>query len=125
MTTATEVIEEVRRLVAEQPDFVYGKQEGAGGECSYFGCNVGDSAGQACIVGQALANLNVDMSDMKHKEAQGYGMDIGAALEKEVVAIPYTEEEARWLGDVQYNQDFDKPWAQAVELAGKGLRQWN
>lgn len=119
MTTATEVIEEVRRLAAEQPDFVYSNQGGAGGECSYFGCTVGDSSGQACIVGQALANLNVDMSDLKHWEDKGYGMGIAEALEKKVVAIPYTEREARWLDNVQYPQDFADSWTVAVEEVDK------
>lgn len=127
MTTATQVIEEVRRLAAEQPDFVYSKQEGADAneDCSYFGCKVGDASGQACIVGQALANLNVDMSGLKRKEDKGYGMAIGQALEWRVVAIPYTEEERVWLGNVQYHQDRGESWGQAVELADKSVRPWN
>ena len=125
MTTATQVIEEVRRLAEEQPDFVYGHQEGAVGECSYFGCALKDTSGQACIVGQALANLNVDMSDLKRKEDRGIGMAIAEAFEWEVVDIPYTEEEVRWLGDVQYHQDNKEPWAQAVALADKALQPWN
>lgn len=125
MTTATQVIEEVRRLAAEQPDFVYSKQEGAGDNCSYFGCALGDTSGQACIVGQALANLNVDMMGLKGKEAKDVGMAIGVALEHGVVTIPYTEREARWLDDVQYHQDRGETWAQAVALADKALRPWN
>lgn len=125
MTTATQVIEEVRRLAAEQPDFVYGDQEGAGDACSYFGCAVGDTSGQACIVGQALANLNVDMSDLKRKEVGGQGMAIGEALEWDVVEIPYTVEEQTWLDNVQYHQDRAGSWAQAVEQADKALRPWN
>ena len=126
MTTATQVIEEVHRLAEEQPDFVYSDQEGAGeDECSYFGCAIGNTAGQACIVGQALANLNVDMTDMKRKEDSGYGMAIATALEEGVVDIPYTEREAKWLGDVQYHQDRGDTWAQAVALADKALRPWN
>ena len=125
MTTATQVIEEVRRLAAEQPDFVYSEQEGAVGECSYFSCAIGDSSGQACIVGQALASLNVDMSDLKRKEDKGIGMAICTVLEQGVVEIPYTEEEARWLGNVQYYQDREEPWARAVALADKEMRPWN
>lgn len=125
MTTATQVIEEVRRLAEEQPDFVYSDQEVVVEECSYFGCAIGNTAGQACIVGQALANLNVDMSDMKRKEDTGYGMAIAEALEWGVVDILYKGREAKWLGDVQYHQDFSKPWAKAVALADKALRPWN
>ena len=126
MTTATQVIEEVRRLAEEQPDFVYSEQEGAAGsECSYFGCAIGNTAGQACIVGQALDNLYVDMSDLKRKEDNGYGIGIAGALEWKVVDIPYTEREARWLGDVQYHQDLGESWARAVVLADKALRLWN
>ena len=125
MTTATQVIEEVRRLAAEQPDFVYGTQEGAGGTCSYFGCAIGDTSGQACIVGQALANLNVDMSGLKRKEESDLGLAIGEALLLGKVDIPYTEEDARWLDNVQYNQDEDETWAQAVAMADKEMRPWN
>lgn len=127
MTTATQVIEEVRRLAAEQPDFVYGAQEGADANevCSYFGCTLGNTAGQACIVGQALANLNVDMSGLKRKEDYGVGMAIGEALEWGTVAIPYTEEEVRWLGNVQYHQDRKEPWGRAVAMADKAVRPWN
>lgn len=127
MTNATQVIEEVRRLAAEQPDFVYGNQEGAdvNEDCSYFGCAIGDTSGQACIVGQALANLDVDMTNLQRKEVKGFGPAIGEALESRVVAIPYTEEEQAWLGNVQYHQDRKEPWARAVELADKALRPWN
>ena len=127
MTTATQVIEEVRRLAAEQPDFVYGTQEGADAneDCSYFGCAVGVTSGQACIVGQALASLNVDMSDLKRKEAKGFAMAIGEALEQGVVDILYTEEEQAWLSNVQYHQDREESWAQAVALADKAVRPWN
>lgn len=116
MTTATQVIEEVRRLAAEQPDFVYSEQEGsdANEDCSYFGCALGLTSGQACIVGQALASLDVDMSDLKRQEDNGYGMDIGAALEQGVVEIPYNVEERAWLSNVQYHQDRGEPWGRAV-----------
>lgn len=125
MTTATQVIEEVRRLAEEQPDFVYTDQEVANEECSYFGCAIGNTTGQACIVGQSLANLNVDMSDLKRKEDNGYGMSIAEVLGWRVVDIPYTEREAKWLGDVQYHQDRGETWAQAVALADKALQPWN
>lgn len=127
MTTATQVIEEVRRLAEEQPDFVYSKQEGANAneDCSYFGCFIGNTTGQACIVGQALAKLSVDMSDLKREEDKGFGMGIAEALVGGVVDIPYTEREAKWLGDVQNHQDLGESWAQAVVLADKALRPWN
>lgn len=127
MTTATQVIEEVRRLASEQPDFVYSKQEGANPneDCSYFGCQLGNTTGQACIVGQALASLNVDMSGLKRREVEGIGMAIGSALDEGVVDIPYTEEEQAWLGNVQYHQDRGESWAQAVAMADKAVRPWN
>ena len=125
MTTATQVIEEVRRLAAEQPGFIYGLQAGAGGTCSYFGCAIGDTSGQACIVGQALANLNVDMSGLKSREDGDLGMAIAEALAFGKVDISYTAEDARWLDNVQYQQDRDEPWAQAVALADKEMRPWN
>ncbi len=127
MTTATQVIEEVRRLAAEQPDFVYAEQEGANPneDCSYFGCHLGNTAGQACIVGQALANLNVDMAKLEEAEDSGNDTDIDSVLVSGIVNITYTSEEAKWLGNVQYHQDRKEPWARAVELADKAVRPWN
>lgn len=122
MVTAEQVIAEVRRLAAEQPDFVYGAQEGAGGNCSYFGCAIGDTSGQACIVGQALAGLNVDMSGLLETEKTAAGVTAGGALRRRMVDVAYTESEASWLTEVQYLQDADVPWGEAVAKADQSVK---
>lgn len=121
MATGKELVAEVRRLAAEQPDFIYGNQEGAEeNECSYFGCAVGDSNGQACIVGQAMTNLGVDMERLEDLEKSGISAGIIAALEDGLVPIKHTGEDAQWLANVQYYQDNGRPWGEAVALASEG-----
>ena len=120
MTTATELIQEVRKIAAERPNFVYGKQGVDNDSCSYFGRDVGDETGSPCIIGQALKNLGVDTSRLK--EAEDHLADdlvISSALDAGHIEIAYTDREAQWLLHVQTKQDSDETWAKAVEEADK------
>lgn len=121
MTTATELIQEVRKIAAERPDFVYGKQGLFSPDtCSYFGRDIGDESGSPCIIGQALKNLGVDTSRLKQAEDE-YDDNIGiaSALDVRHIEISYTDREALWLSHVQTKQDSDRPWAEAIEEADK------
>lgn len=120
MTTATELIQEVRKIAAERPDFIYGNQGVVTDLCSYFGRAVGDESGSPCIIGQALKNLGVDTSRLKQAEGDyDDGTGIDAALDEQFIELTYTVQEAQWLAKVQSSQDFGKPWAGAVEEADK------
>lgn len=120
-TTAKELIEEVRKIAKENPDFVYAKQEGRTNDdnCSYFGRAIGDETGTPCIVGQALKNLEVDTSALKEYEVLSIGSAIGDVLARELVAVEYTDSERQWLDRVQYSQDIMGSWGEAVVYADK------
>lgn len=120
MTTATELIQEVRKIAAEQPDFIYSDQtESTLNLCSYFGRAIGDEAGSPCIVGQALKNLEVPMEGLQEVEHAGEDSDISTVLDMGYVDIDYSGAEAMWLAQVQMKQDLGYDWAEAVEEADK------
>lgn len=121
MTTSKELIEEVRKIAKENPDFVYAKQEGrtTDDNCSYFGRAIGDETGTPCIVGQALKNLEVDTSTLKKYEEHNAGMAIGDVLEREILDVKYNNTELNWLNRVQFSQDIMGGWGEAVEYADK------
>lgn len=119
MTTATELIQEVRKIAAERPDFIYSNQGVDTNLCSYFGRAVGDESGSPCIVGQALKNLEVNTEELWEVEHAGKDSDIGTVLGRGYVDIECTGIEAMWLARVQMRQDDGLSWAEAVEEADK------
>lgn len=120
MTTATELILEVRKVAEERPDFMYWDQpNGTHFLCSYFGQAIGDEDGSPCIVGQALKNLEVPMEGLREVEHAGEDSDISTVLDRGYVDIEYTGSEAMWLAKVQMKQDDGETWAKAVEEADK------
>ena len=120
MTTAAELIQEVRKVAEERPDFIYSDQtESTLNLCSYFGRAIGDESGSPCIVGQALKNLEVPMEGLRVVEHAGEDSDISTVLDRGDVAVDYSGSEAMWLAKVQMKQDEGFPWAYAVEEADK------
>lgn len=120
MTTAAELIQEVRKVAEERPDFIYSDQtEPNNILCSYFGRAIGDESGSPCIVGQALKNLEVDTEVLLKAEKAGEETDICTVLDRGYVDIECTVNEAMWLAKVQSKQDDGYAWAQAVESADK------
>lgn len=122
MTTSKELIEEVRKIAKENPDFVYAKQEGrdTDDKCSYFGRAIGVGLGTPCIVGQALKNLEVDTSALKVYEEEVLGIQIGDVLERELLNVEYNDSELNWLNRVQFSQDIMGSWSEAVSYADNG-----
>ncbi|GAA1411999.1 hypothetical protein AUR04nite_00280 [Glutamicibacter uratoxydans] len=121
---AAQVVEAVRKLAEERPDFVYADQpervafrEAHPGmkECSYLGAYVPSEIdptfasyeGEGCIVGQALARLGVSRDDLVEVEGESakYVM-VGNSM-------PLTYEPG-WLSVVQSEQDEGRSWAEAV-----------
>lgn len=120
MTIAAELIQEVRKIAEERPNFIYSDQpNGTHSLCSYFGRAIGDEAGSPCIVGQALKNLEVPMEVLREAEQEGKDSDISKVLDRGYVDIEYTGSEAMWLAKVQMKQDDGNSWAEAVEEADK------
>lgn len=98
-----DVENEVRRLADESPDYVYKSDPEKG--CFY---NAGDSH-DACIFGQALANLG-------HPVSPDYeGNAVSAVFRK--MGIRVSGQQVSWATHLQVNQDDGFTWREAVAKA--------
>lgn len=109
-TTALKVedlIAEVRRLAAENPNFNY--KEACGpewdGTCTYAPTD----QTPACIIGQALTNLGITRQNVY--EGHGVNRFLGD------IVGDYDRQTGHWLAWVQGEQDRGLPWAEAVAAA--------
>lgn len=142
--TMDDVEREIRRLVQENPDFVYGHQEEIQamqtyGDCSYVAGITKDDfdyakdkgliqaatykdalaageLGKACLIGQALHNLGVDHGTLESFEETGADYVI-SSLEIPVGSIQNPEVFAIWVETVQRGQDSNMPWATSLANA--------
>lgn len=116
------LVQAVRDIARERPDFVYGSMYAA---CSYQikGC-------PACIIGQALARIGVDVNVLMY-------LDTGGDLEDTKFTSPWSGDTTvrslagagsilldydpdiriKWLNSVQEDQDNDSSWGDAVRRA--------
>ena len=141
--TVDDVVQEVRKLATEQPDFNYKNQEGVdngGMSCSYLAgmtsTQYKDSAlsksgltysearskgilGKGCIVGQALTRLGVPDEALYEYEHMGADYAVGSI-------VGHSEEskagELLWLLVVQNLQDAGNNWAESVLRADKQVK---
>lgn len=103
------LIAEVRRVAAENPDFIYPRDISGGVKsCVYIkdGC-------PSCIIGHAL--WNIGLIDAKFKGDHMALSDIGHVILQYGWGIETGEIE--WLHKVQQYQDQLNPWGQAVRYA--------
>lgn len=118
MITLQQVIDKVRELAKERPEFVYRDQPGAGGdECSYTSANVGSDEGEGCIVGQALMRCGLSretLEDLQDGTAIGIREFLLMLDEYVEQTSGLSDPRARWLVKVQNNQDTGSTWADAV-----------
>lgn len=118
MTTAKEVIQEVRNIAKANPDFRY-QDHNDGLGCSYFGSSYRTPTGQRCIIGQAFLNLGVDTTKLRETELDraDIDLDISSVIEAGIVDIDTSGRETQWLLTTQNAQDQGKTWATAVNDA--------
>ncbi len=57
MITEKMIVDEVRKVIRENPDYVYKRDR-----CSYLKCN------EACVFGVVLSNLGLSQDDLKKCE---------------------------------------------------------
>ncbi|AWN03860.1 hypothetical protein PBI_PEREGRIN_20 [Rhodococcus phage Peregrin] len=115
--------EEVLKLAAEKPDFIYESDPNALEPCAYLAWDKDEARG-SCIMGQALMNLGVNPLELSKYE----GADIAA-----VVEILNGGEEPQyhkdkfdfWFSYVQGRQDNGDTWSTAVEYADDMVRHLN
>lgn len=109
--TEQDIINEVLRLAAENPDFVYQAPdyhpEETRGTCVY----IHDGNG-SCIVGQALVNKGIDPEEIERFEGLPADLMLSNLGIKEEADQGQT-----WLDQVQSYQDTGTPWGEAVEEA--------
>lgn len=111
--TTQDLIDEVRKIAEEMPDFVYGSPSTKG--CSYFGQEIGDPTGQCCIMGQAFKNLKIDTS--KIVESPSELSTVGELIWEQVIPVtPLNETQVDWLERVQALQDDGISWGEAVSI---------
>src|SRR5690606_37801797 len=114
--TAKQIVDNIRALAAEEPDFVYADQPEradlpVGAYCSYLGAQVDAPGGVGCIVGQALSRAGVSEDWLREHEGVGaYGVlhYIDNSIPKSVLY---------WVSEVHGAQDTGATRAQAVAAA--------
>lgn len=119
MISKVELKEEVLKLAAEKPDFIYESDDSAY-SCRYLDWDK-DKAYGSCIMGQALMNLGVNPEELSKYE----GADISA-----VVGILNGGEEPQyhrdpfdfWLSYVQGRQDAGYTWSEAIDWADRMVK---
>lgn len=127
--SVAQVVEAVRKLAEERPDFAYWDQperkawlkangiDNGFARCSYLGAYAPRNAfdggseasyeGEGCIVGQALSSLGVSDADLRSIEGEGAGF------------LPMRGGRSAWLIDVQVKQDAGLSWSDAVKHADR------
>lgn len=114
--TTQDLIEEVRKIPKEMPDFVYMTGDVAG--CSYFGRGIGDPTGQCCTMGQAFKNLKVDTS--KIDETPVGVSTVGELIWDQVIPVTsLNKTQVDWLDRVQGLQDDGVSWGEAVSIVDR------
>lgn len=116
--TGKDVVNNVRKLAQECPSFVY-NTEFSGDICYYT--KGSDHAGKydnvGCIIGQALIlSANSDelewLKDKLITVDDKYGYACGSTLH--FLKITASEEELKWLTEIQFKQDTGYSWENAV-----------
>lgn len=123
--TVNRVIEEVRKIANERPDFVYADQPLStptlqSNSCSYISASYGIPEGEGCIVGQALQKLGI--SEDALQEHEGY-IASGVLIRLDIHDQEESEHtpELEWLDTVQSEQDTKKSWGEAIRVADEAL----
>lgn len=119
--TAEALVEEVRRLAAEQPDYMYDPtnfDDTSDGcalpKCRYTHYQNDGTRVPGCIIGKAIYNLTGKLVD---QAVTGGGVLDFPFMQEEYAYASGWSDQARWLAAVQRNQDEKMYWGRAVELA--------
>ena len=110
MITFEQLETEVRRLAAENPDKVYESFEG---NCYYNPTERDGKPYEACIFGQAFANLGETVG----RVCEGRAIDF--VLAKKGVVVDQYQRKDFWAREVQDGQDSGLPWSGAVARADR------
>ena len=112
--TVAGIVQAVREIAAEQPDFKYTDGDEVG-SCAYGAPanRVGNDLTQGCIIGRAFDRAGFEyheIIELEIIECLGYmGLD----------SSTNPSDEARWLYRVQFQQDTGETWGDAVAYADR------
>lgn len=121
MITIDDLIDKVREIASDEPDFRYRTEGSVGGFCSYLG-PINGGEGSGCIIGRALVGLGVDMGGIRGLEKVYHTPGpIGELLYEQVVDVDFDEDKdyskVIWLDLVQNRQDAGDTWSASVKYA--------
>ena len=118
------LIQAVRDLAERFPNSVYMSVDDVdyGDECHYFEGEVTHCPETGCIIGQAIRNLpespvKEDLLYVIRSNPTRNVFFIMNELEALSGSCPFSHYQKKWLGCVQGQQDFGRPWATCVEMA--------
>jgi hypothetical protein len=106
----TALVAAVRKLAADRPDFTYSRP--SANSCLYRPTKQAGGGMSGCIIGEGLRACGISTTGLDTES----DADIGSHLAR--VNKSHTHE-ARWLAEVQSNQDFGRSWGEAVVAADK------
>lgn len=120
--TIADLIEEVRSLASENPDFVYPefKKPNNGRTCSYLKSQTSEKEG--CVFGQSILNLQPSLKEFLKEFDGEVDSGIRCCLQKLFPDIDLTypsvsREQLDWCEKVQDEQDRGSTWGEAIKIA--------
>lgn len=115
----SQLIAEIRKLAAENPEARYERSGGGQGSCYYTVgriINAENVNSGGCIVGQAFQRL-LSPSDLgKVQSRDGVG-SVSACGILDMLGIRHTWQQGEWLRNIQSRQDNGHTWSYAVRFA--------
>lgn len=113
--TIQNIIDTVRELANERPEFKYTDQGVHPETCSYLGRQLSEpEMGEACIFGQAFAKLGVGRNILV-----GFEGDSATAIANYATGITINKETGRWMSHIQQLQDGGHTWSTALQIANR------
>jgi len=108
--TFEQLATEVRRIIAENPDFVY-QRPGDGRWCLYLHYEDREPTGGGCVFGRAFLNLGLTYEDIMPCERK-YVVAAFRAL-----GIETNQLQSGWATLLQERQDQAQPWGECLRYA--------
>lgn len=104
MITQEMLVNEVRKVIAERPDYIY-----TSSTCSYLKCK------EECVFGRVLSNLGFTQEELQKVEGRNVSHILDVYEEK---FSPFTKNVILWAAKIQIYQDFGiSTWQQCLNKA--------
>lgn len=115
------LIDEVRRIAYERPEFIYKGDVAAG--CVYV-----HEGAPSCLIGHALWNLKLIDADFEDACPDDLDLPCNSTpitrlITQRLVPVTATPAQKEWLSWVQEYQDNESPWGTATAQADKDMNE--